>query len=166
MFCWCCGSILISYTTGGRFEPFYCTDSYFCQWIHRIQWKHLGKTQLFLFKTRICMLSLEWLWESLSYKMQQLGSSYFEFKIRLIRLGSWILTHNLLILSQESKPLHQGEGCINISLICMSHLYIVPISERGSQSQLTENWFVCYSMYSLWNKLTHSCFSYFGFWSC
>ena len=28
----------------GRFEPFYCNDKYFCHWIQRIQWKHLGKT--------------------------------------------------------------------------------------------------------------------------
>ena len=30
---------------GGRFETFYCNDI-FCHWIQRIQWKHLGKTQL------------------------------------------------------------------------------------------------------------------------
>ena len=28
---------------GGRFEPFYCNDKYFCEWI---KWKHLGKTQI------------------------------------------------------------------------------------------------------------------------
>ena len=43
---WCCGSILVSYTRGGRFEPFYCNDKYFCHWIRWIQWKHLGKTQI------------------------------------------------------------------------------------------------------------------------
>ena len=28
--CWPCGSILVSYTRGGRFEPFYCNDNFFC----------------------------------------------------------------------------------------------------------------------------------------
>ena len=27
--CWHCGSILVSYTRGGKFEPFYCNDKYF-----------------------------------------------------------------------------------------------------------------------------------------
>ena len=40
------GSILVSNVGGGRFEPFYCYDKYFCHWIRWIQWKHLGKTQL------------------------------------------------------------------------------------------------------------------------
>ena len=26
---WCCGSMLVSYTKGCRFEPFYCNDKYF-----------------------------------------------------------------------------------------------------------------------------------------
>ena len=30
----------------GRFKPFYCSDKYFCHWIQRIQWEHLGKTPL------------------------------------------------------------------------------------------------------------------------
>ena len=34
--CWHCGSILVSCTRGGRFEPFHCNDKYFCHWI---QWK-------------------------------------------------------------------------------------------------------------------------------
>ena len=45
--CWHCGSILVSYTRGTRFTSFYCNDKYFCHSIQRIQWKHLGTTQLF-----------------------------------------------------------------------------------------------------------------------
>ena len=41
--CWHCGIILVSYTGGGRFEPFYCKEKYFCQWI---AWKYLGKTPM------------------------------------------------------------------------------------------------------------------------
>ena len=40
------GSVVASWSLvqrDGNFEPFYCYDRYFCQWI---QWKHLGKTQL------------------------------------------------------------------------------------------------------------------------
>ena len=36
--CWCCVSILVYFTRGGRFESFYCYDKYFCQfkgWTHR-----------------------------------------------------------------------------------------------------------------------------------
>ena len=44
--CCHCGSIMVSKARGGRFEPFYCNDKYFCHWIQRIQWKYLGKTQL------------------------------------------------------------------------------------------------------------------------
>ena len=29
---WCCFSILVFCTIGGRFEPFYCNDKYFCHW--------------------------------------------------------------------------------------------------------------------------------------
>ena len=43
--CWCSGSILVSNTWSGWFEPFYNNDNYFCHWIRWIQWKHLGKTQ-------------------------------------------------------------------------------------------------------------------------
>ena len=31
--CWCCGSILVSYTGCSRFETFYTNDKYFCNWI-------------------------------------------------------------------------------------------------------------------------------------
>ena len=41
--CWHSDSILVSNTTGSKFEPFYCSDKYFCHWIQRIPWKHLGK---------------------------------------------------------------------------------------------------------------------------
>ena len=49
MSCFHCGSILLSHTKSGRFEPFYCNDKYFCHWI---QWKQLGKTHVgFMFLT-------------------------------------------------------------------------------------------------------------------
>ena len=40
--CWCCGSILVSYTIGGRFWALWMT-LIFCSWIRWIHWKHLGK---------------------------------------------------------------------------------------------------------------------------
>ena len=45
-----CGSILVSYTSGGRFQPFYCNDKYFCHWI---QWKHLGTR---MHSSRMCTI--------------------------------------------------------------------------------------------------------------
>ena len=41
-------SILVSNTRGGRFRPFAVMEKYFCQWIQEIQWKHKGKTELYL----------------------------------------------------------------------------------------------------------------------
>ena len=52
--CLCFGSILVSCTRSGRFEPFYCNDKYFCHWICWIQWQHLGETPfLCLFPQKI-----------------------------------------------------------------------------------------------------------------
>ena len=39
------GTVVASYKRGGRYEPFYFNDKYFCH-IRWIQWKHLGKTPL------------------------------------------------------------------------------------------------------------------------
>ena len=60
--CWCCGSILVSYTRGGRLEPFYYNGIYFCHWIRWFQWKHLGKTPLNYYPTleNIFILKIRW----------------------------------------------------------------------------------------------------------
>ena len=40
---------------GGRFEPFYCNDEYFCHWI---QWQHLGKTPAVVHGTKFSLKNL------------------------------------------------------------------------------------------------------------
>ena len=46
MSCWCCGSMMVSYTGDDKFEPFYCNDKYFCHWNSLNSVKHLGETPL------------------------------------------------------------------------------------------------------------------------
>ena len=50
--CCHCGSILVSYTKGGRFEPFYCNEFFPLN-----SGKHLGKTQMSFIKFLISRMS-------------------------------------------------------------------------------------------------------------
>ena len=45
---WHCGNMLFSHTRGGyvRGSNPFNVIKYFCHWIHRIHWKHLGKTPM------------------------------------------------------------------------------------------------------------------------
>ena len=66
MSCWHRGSIVVFYTRVDRFDPFYCDCKYFCHWIQRIHWKHLGKTPMILLRTADwCRPVIDWeLWVS------------------------------------------------------------------------------------------------------
>ena len=46
MSCWYCGSILVSYKRGGRFEPFCCNEKYVLSLNLVNSVKHLGKTSI------------------------------------------------------------------------------------------------------------------------
>ena len=65
MSCWCCGSILVSYTRGGRFEPFYCNDKYSLNSLNSV--KIFRKTPMLLKKLSLFEISM--------------GGDYFEHQM-------------------------------------------------------------------------------------
>ena len=74
--CWCCVSILVSNQRGSRFEPCYCNDKYFCDQFHWIQWKHLGKTQLFSSPMSCyALVQLHTVWNTKPLSCQQSGTN-------------------------------------------------------------------------------------------
>ena len=74
--CSSCCSIVVSNTRGDRFEPSYCNDKHFCYWIQRIQWKHLGKSQMSLGCSPSTIHHLFWITRKVIHHPHQMNVTF------------------------------------------------------------------------------------------
>ena len=74
MSCWHCGRILIFNTRGGRFEPFYCNNKYFCP---EFSEKNLQKTKIFVIYlscSEACLVC----WNSRKHLLTSIASEFVQ----------------------------------------------------------------------------------------
>ena len=127
MSCSCCGSILVSYMRGGRFEPFYCNDEYFCHWI---QWQHLGKTPAVVHGTKFSLKNLLF---NTSWISIRLLNQWWLVVSSIPTGGIFIFYWNLL------KPLN-AYLYINVKSVLFAKTSIDSMN-AGKSSQLGKNGF-------------------------